>query len=424
MIRFLLNGLLRDKSRSFFPVIIVCSGVILTTVMFSWMNGVLNDFIDNAAKFDAGHLKVVTNAYNKLSSQIPNDLGLINVSELRKELSDKYPAYDWSPRIKFGGLLDIPDENGETKTQAPIAGLGFDLLSENSFEISKLKLNEVIKSGRLPQNPGEMLISHEFAQKMKIGIGETATILTASANGGMAFPNFIIVGTIQFGMIALDRGAVIADVSDLQYSLDMTDGCGELLGYRKDGFYISEEANKIKSSFNTEFNNPTDDYSAIMLTIEDQNGLGEYLKYAKFAGLIIVSVFIFGMFIILWNTGLMSGIRRYGEMGVRLAMGESKSHIYKTLIYESALIAVFGSIAGTVIGIILSFYLEKYGFDVSGSLKDTSLMIGNVMHAKVTFTSYYIGFIPGFIATVFGAAISGIAIFKRQTATLFKELET
>ncbi|MFA8342348.1 MAG: ABC transporter permease [Rhodothermaceae bacterium] len=422
IIKFLLTGLLRDRNRSFFPVLIVAGGVMLTTIMYSWMNGVVNDVIDNAAKFEAGHLKVVTNGYNKLSSQIPNDLGLIEVNKLRENLEKKYPQYYWSPRIKFGGLLDIPDQNGETKTQATVAGIAFDFFS-NDIETKKLNIREAIRSGRLPEKPGEILISDEFAKKLKIKNGETATILTASANGGLAFPNFVIVGTIHFGMIALDRGAVIADISDLQYSLDMHNGCGELIAYRKNGFFNAEETRKIKDEFNQKFNDPEDEYSPVMLSLEDQNGLGEYLQYAKFAGLIIVSIFMLGMFIILWNTGLMSGIRRYGEMGVRLALGESKSHIYKTLLYESGLIAILGSLTGTIAGLLIAYYLQVYGIDVSTSVKDTSLMIGNVMKARINFTSYYIGFIPGFAATLFGAAISGIAIFRRQTASLFKELE-
>jgi len=37
--------------------------------------------------------------------------------------------------------------------------------------------------------------------------------------------------------------------------------------------------------------------------------------------------------------------------------------------------------------------------------------------------SYYIGFLPGLLATFLGSAISGIAVFRRRTAQLFKELE-
>jgi putative ABC transport system permease protein len=37
--------------------------------------------------------------------------------------------------------------------------------------------------------------------------------------------------------------------------------------------------------------------------------------------------------------------------------------------------------------------------------------------------SFFIGFIPGLLATILGTSISGIGIYKRQTSQLFKELE-
>jgi len=232
IIKFLYTDLLRDKSRSFFPILVVAGGVLLTIIMYSWMNGVINDIIDNAAKFETVHLKVITKGYNKLSSQIPNDLGLTDISKLKKNLEKKYPQYNWSPRTKFGGLIDIPDKNGETKTQATVIGLSFDLFS-NDVEINKLEIKKAICSGKIPNKQGEILISDKFAKKLKISTGETVTILTSSANGGIAFPNFVISGTIYFGMNALDRGAIIADISDIQYFLDMQNGCGELIAYRK-----------------------------------------------------------------------------------------------------------------------------------------------------------------------------------------------
>jgi putative ABC transport system permease protein len=57
-------------------------------------------------------------------------------------------------------------------------------------------------------------------------------------------------------------------------------------------------------------------------------------------------------------------------------------------------------------------------------MKDTKVIMSATMRAQVTPASYFIGFIPGVIASVTGAVISGIGIYKRNTAQLFKELET
>ena len=41
------------------------------------------------------------------------------------------------------------------------------------------------------------------------------------------------------------------------------------------------------------------------------------------------------MSIVLWNAGLIGSLRRYGEIGVRLAFGEDKGRLYRAMIVES-----------------------------------------------------------------------------------------
>lgn len=424
MIRFLFKGLIRDRHRSLFPIIIVSVGVLLTTFLYSWMSGVLNDMIDANAKFDTGHLKVETRAYNKLASQIPNDLAITGIEKLMNSLQTAYPGFDWTARIKFGGLLDVPDQNGETKTQAPVAGFGINLLGKNSDEVKRLNTGKAIIRGHVPDKPGEILISDEFARRMGVDVNQAVTLLSTSSTGGMAIQNFTISGTVEFGITAMDRGAIIADLSDIQYALEMPDGAGEILGFSKDMFYNSETADKITANFNAQFLKTEDQYAPIMLSLEDQNGLREYIHYVDAVVLFIVGIFLFAMSAVLLNAGLMSGIRRYGEVGIRMALGESKEEIYKTLIYESILIGLLGSGIGTVLGLLVSLYFQNVGIDISGQFRNSTLMVSNMIRARISFTSFYIGFIPGLLATITGTSLSGIQIFKRQTASLFKELET
>ena len=48
----------------------------------------------------------------------------------------------------------------------------------------------------------------------------------------------------------------------------------------------------------------------------------------------------------------------------------------------------------------------------------------NVFYAQVTSDLFYIGFFPGVLATVFGTMLAGVAVYKREMAQLFKDLET
>ena len=104
-------------------------------------------------------------------------------------------------------------------------------------------------------------------------------------------------------------------------------------------------------------------------------------------------------------------------------MGENKGHVYRTLIIESVLIGIIGSALGTLLGLAASLYLQEVGFDISEIFKGSKMLIPNIIRAQITPEAFYIGYIPGVLATVIGSMISGIGIFKRQTSQLFKELE-
>ena len=140
----------------------------------------------------------------------------------------------------------------------------------------------------------------------------------------------------------------------------------------------------------------------------------------------IGGVFLIIVTIVLWNMGLMNGLRRHGEFGLRLAIGESKGDVYRSMILESLIIGFTGTILGTGIGLMLTYYVQEYGIDYSeviSSMSTSSMVMPNIFYAQITPELYYIGFIPGVIATVLGTMLSGIAIYKREMAQLFKELE-
>ena len=423
MIEFLLKGLIRDRSRSLFPVLMVSAGAFLTVLLYSFMRGAIGDMVDSSARFDTGHVKIMTRAYSELSDQMPNDLALLGIADLLKQLNRVRPDIIWTPRIKFGGLLDIPDGNGLTRAQGPVFGIGIDLLESDSPAIEILNLKKSIVRGEIPRSKNEILISESFAKKLGTGIGETATLMSSTMHGSMSMHNFRIVGTVRFGMVALDRGTMIADLNDIRSALDMADGAGEILGYTKDLLYDDKRMSIVARDFNEKYSNPADEFSPYIQTLGEQGGLKGILEMANAIGGIIVLVFVFAMSIVLWNAGLMNGLRRYGEIGVRLAMGEPKGGVYRAMIVESICIGFVGSSLGTALGLAISYWMQHTGIDFSSMMQKSTIMISSVYRARVTETSYYIGFLPGLVASVIGTMFAGIGIFRRQTSQLFRELE-
>lgn len=422
MIRFLIKGILRDPNRSVLPIIVITIGVLLSVLFSAWFSGVFSDMINLNANFTTGHLKVMTRAYAENADQMPNDLALLETGSLVADLQQQFPQLDWTQRIRFGGLLDVADAAGNTRAQGMAAGHAIDLLSPGSREAERMNIPSSIVEGRLPEQSGEALISHDFARRFQVAIGDMVTLFGSTMDGGMSFANFAVAGTVRFGMPALDRGAIIVDIADAQAALDMQDAAGEVLGFFKSGQYREADALDIKTAFNARYKNDDDEFAPLMLRLNDQNGLDEYLALSKSMSGIMIFVFIFAMSIVLWNTGLLGGLRRYNEFGIRLAMGEEKKRIFRTLLLESVVIGLAGSVLGTALGLAAAYYLQEVGLDFGSAVQGGSMMMPAVFRAHVGAQAFYIGFIPGLFSMVLGNALSGIGIYKRKTAELFKEL--
>jgi len=422
VIRFLLKGLLRDRSRSLFPVLTVAAGVALTVFLFAWLHGVEASVLRSTADFSSGYVRVTTAAYAADADQLPNDLALLGVDTLLAGLRRRFPDLAWTPRITFGGLLDVPDARGETRAQAPVAGLAADLLSPGSPEPATLRLGAALVRGRLPARRGEALVSEELARRLDLRPGQSATLIGSTMSGAMALANFTIVGTVRFGIGPMDHGALVADLADAQAALDMPNGAAAILGFFRDDLYHERRADSVAAQFNAAHVAP-DQYRPVMQTLRQASGLADLLDYMTAVLDTLIGFFVVAMSIVLWNAGLMGSLRRYGEIGVRLAVGEDRGHIYRAMLVEAVAVGLAGSLIGIAIGLGVSWFLQVHGINVRALMKDNTMMMDDVLRARVTLGAALIGFVPGLLATVLGAGISGIGIYRRQTSQLFKELE-
>jgi putative ABC transport system permease protein len=423
MIKFLFKGLLRDKHRSVIPFLVTASGVMLTVLFHAWMTGVIGNSIEFNARFSSGHVRIMTKAYAENSTQSPNDLAIMGTDTLTGMIAAQWPEMEFAERIYFAGIVDVPDQEGETRSQGPAMGFGIDLLSPGTDEADRLNIPASLQSGRLPAAAGEALLSKEFADKLGIAPGEKFTLVSSSMFGELTMYNFILSGTVDFGTTALDRGTIIADISDVREALNMLDATGEILGFFREGTYDNDQASMVAGAFNSKYSTEEDEFAPIMTTLAEDKTMGFLVQYSGKLQGILVLVFIISMSLILWNAGLLGGLRRYGEFGMRLAIGEEKGHVYKTMMMESFLIGLFGSAAGLAAGMVIALYLQNHGVDLGAMMKNASIMMPRVFRAHITPETWYIGFIPGLISTQIGTMLAGIGIYKRQTAQLFKELE-
>ncbi|MDZ7633594.1 MAG: hypothetical protein U5L72_03765 [Bacteroidales bacterium] len=276
MIRFIFKGLMRDRNRSLIPFIVTATGVMLTVVFHAWITGVINNSIEFNARFASGHVKIMTRAYAENVAQVPNDLAILGTDTLMPAFASEFPGMDFASRIFFAGLIDVPDESGETRSQGPAMGIAIDLLSGNTDEIDRMNIASSLRSGTLPVKNNEAMLSNDFAGKLGLATGDTFTLVGTSMLGELTMHNFILCGTVEFGTTALDRGTLIADLSDVRQALNMEDASGEILGFFKEGTYDGEEAVAVTERFNARYLSEEDEFSMIMKSLSQQITWGSW----------------------------------------------------------------------------------------------------------------------------------------------------
>ncbi len=427
MIRFLIKGLLRDRSRSLFPVLVITLTVTLVIFAIGFMKGTLNSLLLDTAVILTGHEKIVTRAYSEESQLMPNDLALLDVDRLIDDLNQDYQDFFWSPRITFAGLLDVPDENRETRSQGPVIAFGLDLLSDGSRQAEIWELKRFLVSGNLPKDSSDVLISSKLANQLNITIGEIVTFIGSTMDNAFTTYNFNVSGTFNLKKGQTDKQMMLVDLSGARLALDMDNAASAIFGFTHSLYYDDEAAVALRTHYNNTNSDSLDIFSPFMLALRDGNQMGTMVDISGAMLAIMGGVFMVVVIIVLWNMGLMNGLRRYGEVGLRLAMGESKGQVYRSMISEAVIIGLTGTVIGTGIGMALTYYVQENGIDYTKGIEaisSSSIVMPNIFYAQVTPDLFYVGFIPGVLSTVLGTMLAGLAIYNREMAQLFKELET
>ena len=226
----------------------------------------------------------------------------------------------WTPRIRFGGLIDIPDERGETRAQGPVVGFGVDLLRPGTAEPGTLNLPAAVIRGRLPARRGEALLSDELASRLGVRIGETATFIGSTRHGSFTTSNLIVPapsGSVSPRSTA-GRSSPTWRTCARPSTWPMPRGRSWATSLTDSTMMKKQAASQLSQR------PPTPRTPSLRPPIrwENRAGSGTLDLYDYLTGVLLV-IFIIVMSIVLWNAGLMASLRRYGEFGLRLAMGET-----------------------------------------------------------------------------------------------------
>lgn len=239
----------------------------------------------------------------------------------------------------------------------------------------------------LPENlltaDNGILLGYKLANKLNVTTGD---LVTATAPSGARL-RFRVVGTYKFGIATMDEYKAYISLTDMQ----------QLLGKSRD--YITDIRLKLKNMEQAPLQAPylakkygykADDWETVNASVKAGNFIRDMFTYVLSFTLLLIAGFG------IYNIMNMVIIGKLKDIAILKAEGFARKDIIQIFLSQSLVIGLIGSVAGLILGFLLSYGLSKVPWP-----EDEWIVI---KHFPVNFDMlYYV------VGLIFGMLTTGLA---------------
>lgn len=414
LINMAFRNILRNKRRSILAFSSVAVSIGMLFFLQGFISGISTSAIKNSTKNDSGHIRITTQAFINKKQFMPVDQ---NVPEPRKLIAlitnDSKIAKEVdmiSERFNFGLLLQ---HEGNNKTAIAMGG-------DPNDEKKLLMLNKSLVSGSyFSENspleaPGtkkvhEVIMGQKMADTLNLKIGDVTTVLVMGSDSAPHVPALKLVGIFKTGLNELDDTIFQMPLKDAKEIMHSGDSAQQIIFMPKD----YRNADRVAAEISAKLKGNNDYRNLAVVPWTKAGGYAQTLQeLTGVYGTIYVIIAFLGAFIIT-NIMMMVVLERRKEIGIIKSMGFSRGEVLLLFLFEGSALGVVGSVAGIVLGLVLSLYFIINGIDFSASVGQMNMPIDNVI--KITLS------VPGVIGIMFlGIIVASVVsiIPSRQAAKM------
>lgn len=263
----------------------------------------------------------------------------------------------------------------------------------------------------LGQRDDEVLIGHELAAALEVGVGSKLVLTASDVRTGEAAADLMYVaGVLRTGDQLIDEQAVILPLRRAQR---LTGLGGELHEVALDVDAPVEERAAIEAVIGplavagAVEPVPWHELNPVVAQSLEMQGV--------WMGVLILFVFVILGFGIV-NTIAMSLAERMHEFGVMRALGTAPSMLGALIVVEASLLGLVGAVPGALAGLAISAWSQRVGLDFSGSSQ-----MGMTLHEPI----YPVPDVPGtlLVAVVFSGLTAITSIVSAIRAARVEPVE-
>jgi ABC-type transport system, involved in lipoprotein release, permease component len=393
------RNLSRHRGRTLLSILAVFFGILVIILFRGMMDGMIDSSVNTNINLNSGHLRLIRSEYQikekLLSLSYPVGENGKSYSDLIREIRRLPGVKKATGRIRFGMILAAGDFN-ET-----VIGIGSEPQTEEQISHLSMYLRDK-GEGRLPrEGKREILLGASLLKELHLKVGDKVNAVFSTSMASFKVATFTVVGKMASGLRFLDENAAYIPLDQAMNLLELPDMVTEIVVFGNDTGSTNSLSKTLQGYLKTDPEAlkmiPWNQYSEFISAFE---------KVKAVCNLFYVFILLLASFV-LFNTMIMVVSERTQEIGVLSAMGMTYRTIWQLFIGESFIIAVTGSLAGTIVGGALNWFMSRNGLDISQAL---GLMPSEMTLLPKIYPSYSLGillfsFILGIIITMVAAYI-------------------
>lgn len=356
LIKLGIQNVFRFKKRTFITLSAVSIGLALLVIGISLLNGMDKQSLNNIINSQTSHIKIFKKGYYERKDEFPMNLTIAGNSPIFSSLKKISGIFEVETRVMFACSI-IKDSD-----ELPCIGIGVDVLKDP--EIFNIK-DSIVAGKWLEEGKEQVLIGEDFAEDMGLKIGDLITMRMVTSKDEDQFSwnavDLEIIGIFDTKNPSVDNGYIFIPLKFAQESLSMKSKVTEIVVKlnSNDHKVLVDNLNKLKEII---VNNKLD-----LEAVSWEELAGDFLTISKLKSkstsfIVLIMLFIASMGIV--NTMLMAVIERTREIGMLKALGMKRVDIVKLFLIEGGFIGAIGSLLGCVLGGLVSWYLEEYGWSI------------------------------------------------------------
>jgi putative ABC transport system permease protein len=370
-LKIAVRNIFRQKRRTVLTMLMMIGGFVLAAVSIAWSDGTYSNVINMFTRSQLGHIQIHRHGYlerRSIHKTIDNSAAIGAILDTLKGVQA------WAPRMYAAGLASVDVRSSAVRI------IGIDPGRENPATRFDRKVTSGSSLAALPSH--ETVIGTGLATRLGAHVGDDLVIVSQAADGSIANDLYTITGIASSGDRISDQTSVYLHLDDAQQLFVLEDRIHEIAVVAADLNIVDDLTVRILTTLGDS-----------TLEVASWKEFAHSFYYAMRADQKGACIMLFVVMLVVavgvLNTVLMAVLERRREYGVLRAIGTAPMRIFRLVILEVMIMALFSLVIGSGVA-----YAINYGLSVRGISLPQAFTYGGIeftsMYTEINLRSFYL----------------------------------